>query len=355
VSCAAVPGKGTDDLARQVAVVLADNPDWGVIIIGINDIATDVAVATIVANIEAAVDSLVDAGANVLLQTVTPMLSSNGSYTTTRMRSIMELNDALKALADTRPCLYVADAYAWVVDPTSTTSQPKTNYTSDGLHPSPMGAYQIGVKIAEMLDGVVAPRVVLATSAANDYSLSTANRQLCTNPLLTGTGGTASGGGVSGSIAASWTVLQNGGATIVCSKVARADGFGDDQQLVVTAAANNDGVYFYNTASIHAGLVAGDTIVIAAEVSISSCTALKSCDIRATATVNGIASTPVAVLLDGGYSYQTVDQSDRTLVLRSVPIKIEDAATVLRFQFKALFGAAGGAVFKLGRCSLLRV
>lgn len=91
--------------------------------------------------------------------------------------------------------------------------QPIAGTTTDGIHMSPVGAYLIGTAQAPILEPyfTVDPRVVNSTQAA---------AQWLTNPLMTGTGGSLSGG--TGTVPTGWSV-SGIGASFTASIVA-ADG-----------------------------------------------------------------------------------------------------------------------------------
>lgn len=151
------------------------------------------------------VDNFVNAGLNVVCCQIPPG-SSGGTTKQT-------YNAAIQSICAARPLTTL-----WVPDGTNAADGTYTELsgmTVDGIHPSPLGAYTIGKLQATYLDDrmSVDPRVVDSTGAA---------AQWLTNPLMSGTSGTKSGG--TGTVPSSWSVSSFGAGTAFAASIVAADG-----------------------------------------------------------------------------------------------------------------------------------
>jgi hypothetical protein len=158
------------------------------------------------------------------------------------------------------------DINQYILTPAGASIAFNTGYSGDGTHLMTLGAQKLGVAIAPIFANIF---------PAVDYPVSTqteiaAGGNLITNSLFTTTTGGTTGSGVTGTTAANWYTICSGSATATTSVVSDTAGFGNDQQLVITATTAGDQckIYYYfnpSTASTYVGqnVVFGATINVA--------------------------------------------------------------------------------------------
>jgi lysophospholipase L1-like esterase len=169
-------------------------------------------------------------GAKVIAATCPP----RSIFTTAEANECHKLNSMLRAFAATNPDDFaLVDWYAVWADPL--TDLYKTGYSPDGTHPNNLAGWVMGKAFEAALDRFLpAANPPLAMSNVNDLD------NLLTNPMMTGTGGTkTSNKGLTGVVADGWGAVSSGtdaNLAAALSKVTRADGYGDWQQIAITTA-----------------------------------------------------------------------------------------------------------------------
>lgn len=197
-----------------------DDTDLVMLLCGTNNIGGGVsypsAYTTLVGDIGWMVDYFAKRGIPVLIGTIPGETSlSAGDIPTLAMA-----NKFIRELPRTyRNCL-VADYFLALADATSATFAPRTNMTTDGAHPSNIGAFYMGQEAARTLAPFLNHRLNIgSTSTADNYGTNTSITQLIDNPGFTGSGGTSTPGsgtitdlsGGAAVIPAGWRVWNNGG------------------------------------------------------------------------------------------------------------------------------------------------
>jgi hypothetical protein len=154
-----------------------------------------------------------------------------------------------------------------MVNPTDTDINPSSGVLFDNVHPGSAGAMIGGKALAAYLRTFV-PR-------AERLTANTADGNMLTNGVFSGSGGTNSTTGGSGTVAASWTVSSTAGtpgvaASVVARTVANdGDAIGNNQRMAITFGAANDTVRL-SQATIHSQLTNGDTFRVAVSVKLSA-------------------------------------------------------------------------------------
>ena len=124
-------------LARLDADVLSKSPHYCTLLIGINDINTDVAIGTIFGNITTMAGQIVTAGIVPILSTILPY-GGNGNWTAGRQEVLIALNDLIRSYCTAQGVVCV-DAYNSDLRADEGVSL-KTIYSSgDGLHLNVLG------------------------------------------------------------------------------------------------------------------------------------------------------------------------------------------------------------------------
>lgn len=353
----AAGGATSTDVLDQVTEAKTYLPTHAIILTGVNDVIVGTATATITANLEATYRAMLSAGATVVAVSILPLGSAHASDSLAKSVKILEINRWIRAFcAQTVGMVYV-DAYSSVVDPVSATAGDwKTNYTTDGVHPQPIGAMAIATAIHAQLSNIFRAPSPLVCSNADNYGTDAGSKVIWDqSPWVATTGGTASGG-TTGDIAAGWTVGESGNVAnaAVCTVDARSDGFGYDQTIVGTPAASGD-LYYAEGSVTTTRAAAGDYVSFAVEVTISG---------AAGANLMGMYAMFKQVV--GGVSGFAYSQSnaanearsglvDGTYTLVTPPTLLQTGFTALTWQVRATCDAAGTALtMKIGKVSVIK-
>lgn len=203
-----------------------------------------------------------------------------------------------------------------------------------------------------------------AGSTAGTVRIGGATNMIDTPLWTTATGGTLAGG-VTGVAASGIKAIINAGApTVVASVVARGDGLGNDQQLVITPAAAANSVDLeadFNWAASGGSvnwpgqIKAGRRYVFEGELTLTGVSGSNLSEIRPciTAVIDGTTYTMYAL---NGYADGATLNSDLTAYhFKTAPMLLPAGAATTNFKWMVLllFSAAGSALtVKLGRCRL---
>jgi hypothetical protein len=165
------------------------------ILAGTNDTGDAVPLATTVANLTYMYDKCKNAGIIVIACTVPPR------DVTTYNSAIYAVNGWIRAQQYNRSDYIVCDFYSALVEPS--TDIAKTNFTSDGIHPSAFGAYFMGKEIAAKLAPRLASPMLFAGSNGDLVNTIVTNGYLLGgSTVATGwTGGIGSGTGTFSKVA----------------------------------------------------------------------------------------------------------------------------------------------------------
>lgn len=230
---------------------LANNVECDVVIIdgGTNDIPTQTK-EYIHGMRVALVDFFLGLGKKVVLLPILARSTSSWSVASGYRKKAHWVNQqGFDYVAGRKGCYSLDWNKPWV-DFNSADGSPKAGYSPDGTHFSTISAYEVGKELGNALKGFLVPRqrAIVAPDDLYDATLNPRGN-LMPNPMLAGTAGTI-GAGATGSVADNMRVVrQSGAGAVACSKVARSNGRGNAQQLVITpsGAAGTD-LYYFQTA-----------------------------------------------------------------------------------------------------------
>ena len=210
----------TQMLARISADVLAYQPGWCLVQGGGNDVGQDASAATITASLGSIYATLRASGIRVIATTILPTTSAS---TSARKAALYDTNAWIREYAQTYPDVVLCDWFNASADPT--TGDPKSGFTTDGVHPSATGAYWLGRALFNALQYRTQVQDPLPFTNADPSSI-------LPNPMMVGdTAGLADSVTVQSVNAAAVTATQ--------SKVARTDGVqGEWQQINASSAAD---------------------------------------------------------------------------------------------------------------------
>jgi lysophospholipase L1-like esterase len=343
-------GAGTQIGTTQLAAAIASGAGHLLIQGGINDIfQAGATAAQMKAGWKDMLNTATAAGMKVwVIITHTPN-SAYSSYTAGNQGRMLEVNDWLRNQASTayaRGNVTVVDLASVVVDPVSATASARANYLYDNIHPRNIGAQAMGAELARVWMQSVPEAPQLLSSNADNQAFNAASTNILDNGLMVA--GTTLATGFSSSVTGS-------GAT-TDSLVARSDGFGNDQQRVITFGANNDSVRMF-TSDVKARIADGDTVVMSCEVTPSAMTATRV--IRASLTLTGASSSLSATTMQLDATNDLAMTTAQTHILKTNPITVNlatlGALTSVQGSVAAFGSGAGGMTLKIGRWSIRKV
>jgi lysophospholipase L1-like esterase len=232
----------TDILARTDAFLAAGVPAWVDLQAGTNDLLASASATTITTNLDAILTKLLNAGCRVILRTLPPINTITGGRFT-----LIQVNNWIRRQALTRPGILLVD---WTAKLSQNDGTWVPAYTTDGIHPNPVGAVVMAKIWADVVSKNI-PNVDVLPQYGSDPE------SFVTNPMMNGTAGTlastASGDGSTGTVADGWRYDRISGTVIsTLSSVARTDGVsGKWQQINLTtgSSATASGRLTFRTAS----------------------------------------------------------------------------------------------------------
>ena len=343
-----VSGNTTTQMLARIEPALAARAGWVFVQGGVNDLSTATA-DQIIANLKTICAKFVQTGAMVVLSGITPYTGYAGGYTT-----ILAVNKALREYFSTSPNVIFVDTYAALVNPTDTTGALAAGMSDDALHPSAKGARAYGQAIANAIAGRYSLVNYLPSSAADSYAIDSTSKQLLTNPLMSGTGGSVSGTGASGTLANGWNGGTDTGTvtSVFAAGQARTDGIGVDQQITISSAGSGAIVNMRQT-GLASRVAIGDTVYAVGSISLSGCSDLLYVQPSIEVTIDGVTSR--VRIFDNASAVW--DQSNLSINFRTPEFLLSGTSiTALNFFIRIGFGTSGtgAATVKIGRIGLFK-
>lgn len=386
-------GRQSDTILAKVPEVLAANPD---IVFFANIFENDVwpgaapALATISARFDAyvqAVDAVRQAGKRVIVQTVLPNGSIDGSGLFTGYvrgngsKAWVWLNAKIREMARARRDVILFEPDLLYLDPANTNGAPWPENTvtylskggsgqqlkkTDGVHPLLAGDWIIGSALATLL------RANFQAPARFGFAADETAKSTSPGPLKGGSrAATGSDTNVSGTVAAGSNFnVHNytgaGGGTGTASLVPRTDIAGNWQRLVYAATSNGDGAQLAASAISLAPYTVGTVVQCFREVRIlaSGLTAFQQFENRLRFTGAGSAFDAVSGGYDLIYGNPTNGQdlgqfitTDTVFIWKTPPVAVPASTTAFEVYDKASFrsvGSASSGTIDWGREGILR-
>jgi hypothetical protein len=235
----------------------------------------------------------------------------------------------------------IADGASFFIDPASSTLAPFSSYMTDPHHATPTASRAFAVSLLNQQEvKALFPKTRIPFLGANDVtSVASETPQLFDNPGFSGSASTA-GTGVTGVAPTYWNVVRNSGSgTVACSLVANSFG---GQDFETTFANCVFGDIFQRQITPSAGFltaIKGKSIYFRYE--------------REYTGVSGVCEDYMQAYVDGNENYGGVnyttgasarltDNTNKTETVTIGPFIIPANSSVVRFNFKAIFGASGG-------------
>lgn len=319
-----VSGSTTGDMLNRVNDVIALRPAFCVLETGPNDVQGDSTYSTITTTLTNILQALTAVGITVFITDIYPTttITAQSSRVATMNRVNRWIHDYAKTHAGVVPVPFAAA----IVD--TSTGNPTTGLTHDGIHPSTAGAARLGRALADVMEPYVKPCTDLPysnTDAAN----------FCNNGMMVGGTTTATG----------WTASTPDTASYTLAKVDREDGDPGVWQQISVASGT---VEFIST-TVTTGVSVDD--VVAAEIEFDGdATNATRLEVQVFAVDGSNNVLGAALGLSDYYSSTTRIPISRA-VLRSYQLTVPSGATGLRLLF-ILGGAVTGRV---SRASIRKV
>jgi len=157
----AVAGSTTTDMAARFDVYKANRYVGFAVLGGINDLATDVAIATIQANLTAMWGGAKALGMTVVAMTVMPW-KGNATYWTAGRQAVTDALNTWIASEATANGYLLVDTFTLMEDPLNPDYLLPAYDSGDGLHPSAAGKAAIASAVGSVIN-TLAPRHLLST------------------------------------------------------------------------------------------------------------------------------------------------------------------------------------------------
>jgi lysophospholipase L1-like esterase len=333
--------------------VFSRQPDIVAFCMGTNDIYADATDVTVFNRIKAITDKILNYGISVFLHTIPPSGPSAPSYTIARTATLMRVNQMIRQYARRTKGVVLIDTFSLWVDPSSATADWRTDYSADDVHPSDTASVALTAYYKTLLTGLMPPSPPIACSFIDRVASDAANKQISSNNMMTGTGGTISGG-ATGTAPDTLTLTKTGTVAAAGTPgVSRSDGVGTDFQVVASGAVNGDVVDIL-WSSAHTYVAAGDELFAELDLRCSGMTNVRSVEFYIEIVADGVTKLIYAINNSGnniniGSAYSGVFRTP----IGKIPT---DAAsiTVVRQRVKITFMGAGGATLLMGRAAMIK-
>lgn len=354
---AGVGGSSSADCVngRFTTDVVARKPAFTTVMSGINDVGTLTA-AQIFSNLQTCYSAARAAGITAIAMTILPLEVGHPAYSVANNQKIVDVNYRITQECLRNPGMICVNSYAAVVDPLSSTGQPRAGYLAiDHIHPSARGAYAIAQSFYKSVQYRIPAGNTLPSSASDNRIANPANANLWAYLPATATGGTLAGS-ATGTVPAGFKVQSvSGTPTVTASAVMRSvasdgDDLGYNCRMVVTPTAANDSASIAPSGSGWAATVAtGKAYYLEAAINVTGVAGSNLSQIYATVTmvVDGV-NYPLYVLQPTGGAYPAGDFQG---VIQSVPFFLSGTtATNIVVNLVAKFSGAGTPItIDLGR------
>jgi lysophospholipase L1-like esterase len=343
-------------ISRLDQDVWAYNPDYVTVLEGTNSISVS-GLATANQDAQTLVMKLLERGVIVILCTCPPRNAVTSGTVLQRNQDHEAHNDVLRNLALKYPNIWLVDIWAAMVDPTSATMSAKTNYLgSDNLHPAAKGARAMGQAWANVVNARVPDNTIFyPTTNYNNRPNNAAARNMMPNPLAQGSSGTAVGSITNSGIADNWRAgLVSGTATVTASTVARSDGFGNNQRIVVSGASAGATVLIASaTTDMPQYYTIGDWLQALAYLKASGMAGVRSIAFYINTTMGGSAYQSYCFQQNATGTAE-YDQSDwEGWVSTPITRFPSGACTTMALTVLVTFGSASGAItLEVGRAAI---
>lgn len=334
------------------ATYLVNEVDCDIVVIdsGINDIGNNSLSDVDIHNLRAqTADYLLANGKIVILLTLLSPAASYYPIGSTQRRKMERVNNLARHYAAGKTNLYLFDWTEPMMDWNDPNGQPKPLYSVDGLHFAPRGAFAVGKGLAELFMTLIpkAERRVWSQEDVYEPTLAPYGN-LLPNAFCFGSAGTLDAGG-SGAVANFYRGgINNGDGTAVYSKVAKRDGRGQAQRLVITPGTQET-VALFRVSDITHNLPEGTWVQASIEVDVEAWDGYKGVNLQIRDLASGGLTCHGCKTYDGFPN--TAEAWSGTIVTPAIQVK---AGGQLRWRVEvtSMAGATGTGAVEIGACEL---
>lgn len=329
--------------ARVESDVILRNPTHCIFMMGANDGVVDSAKHLLKANILSTYNKLNNAGIYSFICTLTGVNGNSG-----KNQLALEINEWIYNTFKDKPNCEIIDIFSVWIDPLSITGNPNMINMRDEIHPNNVGGWYAGKKVSEHFKKFKRSDSSLPVSVYDNNTTNITSKQYVKNPLQTGNTGNT-GVNATGQTSTSNYTYCVSGATMVCSKEARVDGYGDWQVLEITGGTNS-----YSFARFQAStsaITAGSEVVVEIELFIE-----ELIDVRNIRLTFGGSTRVDFFGTSSGASTAGITDTNIPFVIKSSPyIVLTDIVAGYNMNVDVYFDRFGTAKIKVGRMTVRKI
>lgn len=317
---------------------------------GINDIGNNSLTDVDIHNLRAATaDYLLANGKIVILMTLLSPAASYYPIGSTQRRKMERVNNLARQWAYGKKGLYLFDWTEPMMDFNDPNGQPKALHSVDGLHFAPRGAFAVGKGLAELFTTLLpkAERRVWSQEDVYEPTLAPYGN-LLPNAFCFGAAGALDAGGT-GAVANFYRGgINSGDGSAVYSKVAKRNGRGQAQRIVITPGATETQALF-RVSDITHGLPEGTWVQASFEVDCDAWDGFKGVNLQIRDLAVGGLTCHGCKVYDGFPN--TAEAWSGTIVTPAIQVK---AGGQLRWRVEvtSMAGATGVGTVEVGACEL---
>lgn len=334
------------------ATYLVNQVECDIVVIdsGINDIGNNGLSDVDIHNLRAATaDYLLANGKIVILLTLLSPAATYYPIGSTQRRKMERVNNLARQWAAGKKNLYLFDWTEPMMDWTDPNGQPKPLHSVDGLHFAPRGAFAVGKGLAELFTTLLPKAERRVWSQEDVYEATLAPfGNLLANPFCFGAAGTLDAGGT-GAVSNFYRGgINSGDGSAVYSKVAKRNGRGQAQRVVITPGTTETQALF-RVSDITHGLPEGTWVQASIEVDCEAWDGFKGVNLQIRDLGTGGLTCHGCKVYDGFPN--TAEAWSGTIVTPAIQVK---AGGQLRWRVEitSMAGATGTGAVEIGACEL---
>lgn len=316
---------------------------------GINDIGSAMTADAIHSLRVQTVEYLTSNGKTVILLTLPSAGENYYPANSPQRKKAQRVNNLARQWAAGKKNVYLFDWSEPMINFDDPTGVPKPLFTVDGVHFAPRGAFAVGKRLAELFSTLlpITERRVWSPEDLYDAAMNPFGN-LLPNPFCQGSAGILDAGG-SGNVANFYRGgLNSGDGSAVYSKVAKRNGRGQAQRVVINPGPVETQALFRVTDITH-GLPEGTWVQGSVEIDCDAWDGFRGIDLQIRDLAAGGLTTRACKAYDG--FPHTAEAWSGTIVTPAFQIK---AGGQLRWRVEitATAGATGTGTVEIGACEL---
>lgn len=330
---------------------LIDSVDCDIVIIDSGGNVSGMTPEQIQSYREQTADYFLEKGKLVILLTLpwssVARLPANSIY----RRAAGWMNQRTRDFAMLRKNCYIFDWTEQMLDFRGAVAEPKAEFTVDGAHFSPKGAFAVGKALAKFLMDLGIPEAPRRVCSQDDKYDATYNPlgNLMTGPFMIGSSGVL-GANATGQVASYFRGEMGAGAgSVVFAKEVRADGRGDYQKMTITPDSAADNTAYLRVSDFTHGLPAGTWVQASVEVEVEGWDGFRSINLYMRDLGEG-GFTANACKPYTGFK-MTNETWKATLITPAIQV-VAGSSLRWRVEVAAAAGSAGVGVVRVGAAEL---